>query len=109
VIVARYHGIVHRAFELKPRTVLEFMERSDAFRRPERFALALLACEADSRGRAGLQHDPYPQRDYLLAARDAAAAAKPTQEQLSGRSGPAIAELVSRLRVEAVAAVRARD
>jgi len=25
VIVARYHGIVHRAFELKPRTVLEFI------------------------------------------------------------------------------------
>ena len=55
VIVARYHGIVHRAFELKPKTILEFMERADAFRRPERFAQALLACEADSRGRAGLE------------------------------------------------------
>jgi len=87
VIVARYHGIVHRASSSSPRTVLEFMERSDAFRRPERFALALLACEADLEGRAGLQHEPYPQRDYLLAARDAAAAAKPTQEQLSGRTG----------------------
>src|SRR5580700_7448907 len=47
VIVARYHGIVHRAFELKPTTILEFLERADAFRRPERFAQALLACEAD--------------------------------------------------------------
>src|SRR5580700_10181591 len=47
VIVARYHGIVHRAFELKPATILEFLERADAFRRPERFAQALLACEAD--------------------------------------------------------------
>src|SRR3984957_3381867 len=69
VIVARYHGIVHRAFELRPKTALEFMERSDAFRRPERFAQALLACEADSRGRGGLQSAPYPQRQYLLAAR----------------------------------------
>jgi tRNA nucleotidyltransferase (CCA-adding enzyme) len=84
------------------------MERSDAFRRPERFALALLACEADSRGREGLQSATYPQRDYLLAARDAAAAAKPTQEELSGRSGAAIAELVSRLRLDAVARVRER-
>jgi tRNA nucleotidyltransferase (CCA-adding enzyme) len=108
VIVARYHGIVHRAFELKAKTALEFMERSDAFRRPERFALALLACEADSRGREGLQSATYPQRDYLLAARDAAAAAKPTQEELSGRSGAAIAELVSRLRLDAVARVRER-
>ena len=106
VIVARYHGIVHRAFELHPRTVVEFMERSDAFRRPERFAQALLACEADSRGRAGLEAAPYPQRDYLLRAREAAASVKPTQEELRGRSGAAIAELLSRGRIAAVAAVR---
>ena len=54
LIVARYHGIVHRAFELRPSTILEFMERADAFRRPERFAQALLVCEADGRGRTGL-------------------------------------------------------
>jgi tRNA nucleotidyltransferase (CCA-adding enzyme) len=108
LIVARDHGVVHRAFELKPGTALELMERSDAFRRPERFALALLACEADSRGRGGFEHAPYPQRDYLLSARDAAATAKPTPQELSGRSGSAIAELVSRLRLDAVASVRAR-
>src|ERR1700723_1620419 len=38
VIVARYHGNVHRAAELKPSPILEFFERADAFRRPERFA-----------------------------------------------------------------------
>jgi tRNA nucleotidyltransferase (CCA-adding enzyme) len=107
VIVARHHGNVHRAFELKAGTVLEFMERADAFRRPERFALALLACEADSRGRAGLENAAYPQREYLLSARDAAAV-KPTREELAGRTGAAIAELVSRRRLDAVAAVRAR-
>jgi tRNA nucleotidyltransferase (CCA-adding enzyme) len=108
VIVARHHGIVHRAFELKPKTVVEFMERSDAFRRPERFARALLACEADSRGRAGLEASAYPQRTYLLAARDAAASIKPSPEDLEGRRGPAIAELLSRRRVYAVAGVRAQ-
>jgi tRNA nucleotidyltransferase (CCA-adding enzyme) len=107
VIVARYHGIVHRAFELKPRTVVEFMERSDAFRRPERFVQTLLACEADSRGRTGLEDKPYPQREYLLSARAAAASVKPTREDLAGRSGAAIAELVSRGRLDAVTAVRA--
>jgi tRNA nucleotidyltransferase (CCA-adding enzyme) len=107
VIVARYHGIVHRAFELKPKTVVEFMERSDAFRRPERFAQALLACEADSKGRAGLEDNPYPQREYLLSASAAAASIKPTPEDLAGRSGTAIAELLSRRRLDAVTAVRA--
>ena len=80
MIVARYHGIVHRAFELRPKTVVEFMERSDAFRRPERFARALLACEADSRGRAGWEGNAYPQREYLTSAREAAASIKPAQE-----------------------------
>jgi tRNA nucleotidyltransferase (CCA-adding enzyme) len=108
VIVARYHGIVHRAFELRPKTALEFMERSDAFRRADRFDRALLACEADSRGRAGLENGAYPQREYLLAARDAAAAIKPSPEDIAGRSGAAIAESVSRRRLDAVAAVRAQ-
>jgi tRNA nucleotidyltransferase (CCA-adding enzyme) len=106
VIVARYHGIVHRAFELRPKTVLDFMERADAFRRPERFDRALLACEADSRGRAGLEDGAYPQRGYLLAARDAAAAVKPLPEDLAARSGPAIAESLGRRRLDAVTAVR---
>jgi tRNA nucleotidyltransferase (CCA-adding enzyme) len=108
VIVARYHGIVHRAFELKPKTVVDFMERSDAFRRPERFAQALLACEADSRGRAGLEDHPYRQREYLLSARAAAASIKPTPEEVAGRSGAAIAELLSRRRLDAVTAARAK-
>ena len=106
VIVARYHGIVHRAFELKPKTILEFMEHADAFRRPERFAAALLACEADSRGRAGLENVPYPQREYLQAARATAAAVKPTPEEISALAGAKIAERVQRRRVLAIADLR---
>jgi len=107
VIVARYHGIVHRAFELKPKTVLEFMERADAFRRPERFAQALLACEADSRGRTGLENKPYPQRQYLLAARDAAAAIKLSPDDIAAQPGAKIAERLHRRRAQAIAELRA--
>jgi len=103
VIVARYHGIVHHAFELKPKTILEFMERADAFRRPERFAQALLACEADSRGRTGLETVPYPQREYLQAARAAAAAIKPSPEEVATLAGEKIAQRVHQRRVEAIA------
>jgi tRNA nucleotidyltransferase (CCA-adding enzyme) len=105
-IVARYHGVVHRAFELRPNTILEFMERADAFRRPERFAQALLACEADSRGRTGLETRPYPQRDYLHAARDAAAAIKPSAEDLATHSGTKIAEQLRQRRTRAIADLR---
>jgi tRNA nucleotidyltransferase (CCA-adding enzyme) len=109
VIVARYHGIVHRAFELRPKTILQFMERADAFRRPGRFAQALLACEADSRGRAGLQSAPYPQREYLLAARDAAAAIKPSAQDIAAHAGAQIAERLHQRRTEAIAALREKN
>jgi tRNA nucleotidyltransferase (CCA-adding enzyme) len=106
IIVARYHGIVHRAFELKAMTILEFMERADAFRRPDRFAQALLACEADSRGRTGLENVPYPQREYLQAARDAAAAIRPSAEDIAGGSGAKIAQRLQQRRVQAIAGLR---
>ena len=109
VIVARYHGIVHRAFELRAETLLEFMERADAFRRPERFGDALLACEADARGRAGLENKPYPQRAYVTAAREAAAAVRLTPEDLAALSGPKIAQRLHRLRTHTIAELRAQS
>ncbi len=105
-IVARYHGIVHRAFELKARTILEFLERADAFRRPERFAQALLACEADSRGRTGLEHIAYPQREYLQAARDAAANIRPSTEDIAQNDGAKIARRLHQRRAQAIAELR---
>jgi len=108
VIVARYHGNVHRAFDLRPKTILGILEKTDALRRPERFAQALLACEADSRGRLGLESIPYPQREYLQAARDAAAAIKPTPQDIAEHAGPQIAERLHARRLEAIAALAVR-
>jgi tRNA nucleotidyltransferase (CCA-adding enzyme) len=106
VIVARYHGNVHRAFELRAGTILEMLQKADAFRRPERFAQALLACEADSRGRLGLEQAPYPQRTYLLAAQAAAAAIKPGSAELAALPGPRIAEWLHEKRLAAVNSLR---
>jgi len=103
-IVARYHGLAHRAAELRPETMLDLFERADAFRRPERFEQALLAFEADARGRTGFETRDYPQRRLLRAARDAAAAVKPSADDLASRDGEDIA---ARLRAKRVAAVRA--
>ena len=44
----------------------------DGLRQPERFEHFLLACEADARGRKGLEDRPYPQGDLLRAALRAA-------------------------------------
>jgi tRNA nucleotidyltransferase (CCA-adding enzyme) len=64
-LVARYHGNVHRADELRSGTLLDRLEALDAFRRPERLEEFLLSCEADFRGRKGFQDRPYPQADLF--------------------------------------------
>jgi tRNA nucleotidyltransferase (CCA-adding enzyme) len=102
-MVARYHGVIHRADELRASTLLEIIEATDGVRRPERFADLLLACEADARGRTGLESAPYPQRERLLAALNAAASVD-TAGLAEGLEGPAIAE---RLRQRRVAAIKA--
>ena len=71
-LAAEFHAHIHRAFELRPSTVLKVLNRVDAFRRPERFEKFLLACEADSRGRTGFEDRPYPQAAYIRAAWQAA-------------------------------------
>jgi tRNA nucleotidyltransferase (CCA-adding enzyme) len=103
---ARHHAIVHRAAELTPATLLKLLETLDAFRRPERFAEVLQACECDARGRTGLESQPYPQREYLLRARDAAAAVALTDEERRELKGPFLGERIREKRLVAVTAVK---
>ena len=74
VAVARDHGNAYRAAELRPATLVELFERVDAFRRPERFAAFLLACECDFRGRPGYETKPFPAPGYLREALEIARA-----------------------------------
>jgi tRNA nucleotidyltransferase (CCA-adding enzyme) len=106
VLAARHHTLVHRAAELKPATVLTLLENCDAFRRPERFAELLLACEADARGRTGRETEPYAQSAYLKAALAAAAAVTLAEEERRGLTGAAIGEQVRRRRLAAISAVK---
>jgi len=61
ILVARFHSHCHRISELSTKTLLKTLQALDAFRRPQRFAQFLLACEVDARGRAGLAERDYPQ------------------------------------------------
>lgn len=106
VLCARFHTHVHRARELRPGTLLEMLERCDAFRRPERFADVLVACEADARGRTGLEDRPYEQRAYVEAALAAAAGVQLSAGDRAGLTGAAIGERVRELRLRAIAALR---
>ena len=73
LVVAKFHTHVHRAFEVRPKSILKVLERTDAFRRPRRFEQFLLTCEADARGRKGLEDRCYDQADFFRQAFAAAA------------------------------------
>lgn len=64
-LVCEHHTKLHRIKELRPSTLLKLIESLDGFRRPERVQKFLLACEADARGRTGLEERDYPQSAYL--------------------------------------------
>jgi tRNA nucleotidyltransferase (CCA-adding enzyme) len=74
LLVAEYHTHVHRALELRPKTILNVLEKTDAFRRPDRFEQFLVTCEADARGRGGLENRRYEQAGYFRGAFAAASA-----------------------------------
>jgi tRNA nucleotidyltransferase (CCA-adding enzyme) len=105
-VVAREHGNVHRSHDFSAEAVVRLLTRCDAWRRPERFAELLLACECDARGRLGLENTPYPQRGRLTQAfqwaqsADAAAVAS-TQP---GLSGPALGLAIQAARAAAIEA-----
>ena len=103
LLAARHHGTVHKAHELKPQTVLRVIMAADGLRQPERFDDMLLACEADARGRKGLEDRTYPQaarfRTALRAARGVDAAKLKTE---SGLDGAALGEALHRERLSAV-------
>ncbi len=105
VLCCRLHLLVHRAFELKPATVLKLFERLDGFRKPQRLGRLLTVCEADKRGRAGLADSAYPQAAYLRAAHAAAGAVTAAPFVAEGLAGPAIAEAMRAARVRAIAAL----
>lgn len=102
VLTSRYHTHVHRGLELRATTILELLEQSDAFRRPERFADFLEVCECDARGRLGLEDRPYPQRARLESAWSAARAVVFGDRERAGLEGPQIGERLRRLRLAAV-------
>ncbi len=63
-LTCRYHTHVHRAFDVKPKTLLKTIMAADAYRKPERFKQFLLACKADSRGRPTFEDRAYVQADF---------------------------------------------
>jgi tRNA nucleotidyltransferase (CCA-adding enzyme) len=100
--VAEYHGMAHRALELRPETLLKLLTAIGALRDPASLENFILACMADLRGRTGLEESPYPQGDRLRLALAAASAMK--AEDLADKSleGKAIGAALAAERIAAI-------
>lgn len=105
MITSQYHTHVHKAAELKASTVAKTLKSVDAYRKPERFEHFLLACEADARGRTGLELQPYPQADYYREAYLAASNIVTDDINMSEMGGQKIAAEIERRRVTAIAKI----
>ncbi len=97
--VAEFHTHCHRALELKPTTLLKLFTALDLFRRPEQLVEFVGACEADARGRLGLEENPYPQAAYLLEAFEHCRDVNVAALQADGTSGPALGERIREQRL----------
>ena len=104
--VCEYHTHCHRALELRGKTLLKLLNATDALRRPDRFEAFLLACEADARGREGLEQRDYPQADYLRHALYIAQEVTAAQFAGQGIEGKALGEAIMAERVRRLDAVR---
>jgi tRNA nucleotidyltransferase (CCA-adding enzyme) len=105
-IACREHLHVHRLFELRAETVHDLLARCDAFRQPVRIAELATVCEADKRGRLGLEEAPYPQAAELLRLLEVARSVGSAQLDMAKLQGPQVGEALRAARIAAIKAAR---
>ena len=103
--VMQYHTHCHKAFELRASTLTDALAVLGAFKVNNTLSEFLLACEADAKGRTGLEHTPYPQAEMIKRAAKSAASIDTSAILNSELQGTQIGTAIRRLRIKAVAEV----
>ena len=105
--VCEFHLHCHKAFELKPVTLLKLFNGLDVWRKPELFNDFLLACTADMKGRTGFENKPYPQVLFLaqLVEKTRLVSAQPYLAQ--GLQGKAIKEAMEAEKLSLITHIKA--
>jgi tRNA nucleotidyltransferase (CCA-adding enzyme) len=105
-LACREHLNVHRLAELRPETVHDLLARCDGFRQPGRIAELATVCEADKRGRLGLEEQPYPQARELLRLLEVARSVGTSSLDLDKLNGPEVGEALRKARIAAIRTAR---
>ncbi|AYH02717.1 multifunctional CCA addition/repair protein [Pectobacterium parmentieri] len=108
-LVAEYHDLVHTVQVLQPKTLLKLFDAIDVWRKPQRLEQLALTSEADARGRAGFEENPYPQGDYLREAFRVAALVSSASVVADGFKGIDVRNELARRRIHALAEWKAQQ
>ncbi len=100
IMTCEFHTHIHRMYEMTPSTLLRFFNKTDIFRRPQRFIKMTRACIADARGRTGFENDPYPQADYAVRLVEKLNALDLTPVLQSGKQGKEMGIAIDNYRLE---------
>lgn len=100
--VMAYHTHCHKVHELRPGTIIDLLVALGVFKANNPLAEFLLACEADAKGRTGLEHNPYPQAQYLSTLAQVAIAADTASALQGNLQGPEIGQAIRRIRIAAI-------
>ena len=102
MVVTEFHLLCHKAFELRPETLLKLLKATGALKSSSRLEDFLTSCKADARGRTGFEDRHYPSSAYLRKARECVIKTDVADLVAAGISG---AEIGNQLRVRQTAAL----
>ena len=94
------HRTCHKAQQASAEILLELLEHSDAFRKPERFADFLIASEANYKG--CIENSDYPQAQIMTKVLELANTVKTSDIIEAGFTKEAIAKELRRQRIELI-------
>lgn len=105
-LVAEHHLLCHTALELRPSTLFKLLTKLSAFKDTQTLDRFLIACEADARGRKGLETRDYPQANYIREMQKAALTISNDAVDKEKFQGKAFGDELARLRIEAIATAK---
>ena len=97
--VCQFHLHAHKAFELKPSTILKLFNQLDVWRKAKEFEDFLLCCQADFTGRLGFEKREYPQKEFLYQASELLKQVTAKRYVEQGLKGVAIKEAIAQQRL----------
>lgn len=101
-LVSEHHLRCHQLMEMTPGKIMRLLEAVDAIRRLDRLQYFAQACEADARGRLGLENRVYPNSALLVACGELInkVETKPLIE--AGYAGLKLAEQIRQVRIKRI-------